>query len=254
MNNTASAISEFDLLYPALQAGFKDVLNPYNAATVLVFLIILSIWARKPLNIVLVGGVFIFTIGCAYFTSVFGYWDGLYLNEPFTSLIYIIYLLLGGAFILLGILEIMDRVRFKRESRIERFRLRLPCFFREDQGMKSRGRLISIILGIGSILLTFFIAQFIGVLAASFPQDEYIYVVYSFLLSGGNKGFVLRTFLLYCLVLIMPLIIAWIVVYFCSKKCKGNLRAVLIYKTVLSALYIATGVGLGCFISAVQSA
>jgi len=238
---------DFSVLVPALTTGLGDSVNPCNFATLLIFVTILSYIAHTPLRIIIFGGLFIAFAGGIQLLSVWGLLDQMLTQPIILDVIRIGYLLTAAVFLFLGIMHILDWWRYKQQSDTKCFKLPLPVFFRnksEDHQLKLWKKVLIFSLNLCLVAFSAFIMSFIGTV---YPQSKYMFVVHSFLMAGGDRGFAQQSFSVYSLAMILPLIIAWFVILCLALWKKRGVKIVSYYKGILSALFISTGLGLGYF-------
>jgi len=237
----------FSLFIPAIVTGLGDSFNPCNFATLLIFVTILSNIGNTSKRLFLFGGLFIVLAGGIQFLSALGSWDQFLTLTIALEILTYGYLLLAAAFLFLGVIHAMDWWRYKKQCNTECFKLRLPVFFQENVENRSLKLRQKIFKNIGNTIVVVFAAIFLPFIGAIYPQNEYVFVVHSFLMAGGDKGFVYQSFGLYSFAMVLPLIIAWLIIWFLALRKKRGGRIISYYKGVLAALYFAAGIGLGYF-------
>jgi hypothetical protein len=97
---------------------------------------------------------------------------------------------------------------------------------------------------IGMLSLAAIIIPLVGTI---YPQSEYVFIVHSFFMAGGDKELVQQSFDLYSFAMVLPLMITWLAIWILTLGKKRGAKVISYYKGILSALYIATGIGLGYF-------
>jgi hypothetical protein len=177
-----------------------------------------------------------------------GYWDVLLTSSLIIDAINILYLILSVGFITLGILNILDWGGYKKLGSIDSFRIKIPAFSMESRKNNTRigGKGIAKLIAV--ILLTAFCGLLLNLMGAIYPQAEYMYIVHSFGVSGGNIDFVNFMFLHYSVAMSLPMIIAWIVMIVAKFSKTKKLGFVLYFKGIMAALLCASGAGLGYFV------
>jgi len=237
----------FSVLFPALKIGVEDSINPCGIAAALIFVILCSYFGYRQRHIFWLGTLFIASaVGTQHMLGL-GYWD-LVLTAPFIfNFIRTTYLILAVTFIILGALNISDWRKYKKHLDIECFRLKLPVFFQDYQKNRLLTGKHKVLRVINIILFTAFTGFVVTLMGSIYPQNEYVFILHSFLLSGGDRGFVYTSFFLYSLAMNMPTIAAWLTIIWLTRKKKKNVRALLYFKGVISALFFSTGIGLGYF-------
>jgi len=240
---------DFSLLSKAFLAGLGDSFSAGNIATVLIFVLFLSVIGLTGKRVFLLGLLFVGIVGGMQFSSVMGAWDHVITHLFFLNASRFIYLLLAIYFLYLGIVNIADWWKYKKSNDIQRFRLNLPVFLHcgDKPKVSIEGWLKKIFEAVRFILLTVFIAFVGALLALTFPQNEYIFIVHSFMMAGGDKIFVNLSFILYSLAVILPLIALWILIVWIFLKKRGDTKAILYYKLTGAALCLSAGIGIGCY-------
>lgn len=238
---------EFSLFVPVVMSGLGDSINPCNFTTLLIFIMILSRIGYTPIRIVVYGGLFICFAGGVQFLSVLGSWDQLLTLPIVLDVLRFGYLLTAAAFLYFGVVHILDWQRYKKDNDTKHFKLQLPVFFQDLAENCPPMKLKRILAVIQNISFVGFAAISMSLVGAVYPQNEYVFIVHSFLMSGGDRGFVYQNFSLYVFAMVLPLILAWVTILSLALRKKHSAKIISYYKGILSALFIATGIGLGCF-------
>ena len=179
--------------------------------------------------------------------SVMGFWDQLLTHPIILDIVRMGYLLIAAAFFFLGIMHILDWWRYKKERDTACFRLKLPVFFQsniENRPLKWWQKVFAIVGDVGLIVFAAVMMSFIGTV---YPQNEYLFIVHSFLVAGGDRGFAFQSFGLYSIVMVLPMIVAWIVVLCLALSKNRGAKIISYYKGILSALLVSTSIGIGYF-------
>jgi len=237
----------FSLLVPAFMSGLGDSINPCNFATLLIFITVLSNIGHTPMRLFFFGGLFIVLAAGVHYLSVFGSWDYFLTLTIALEILTFGYLLLSAAFLFLGAVHALDWLRYKKQRTAECFKLRMPAFFQDKVEGHSLTVRKKIFIMIRDIIAVAFAAILMPFISAIYPQNEYVFVVHSFLMAGGDKGFVRQSFGFYSFAMVLPLIIAWLIIWFLALQKKRSVKIISYYKGILAALYFATGIGLGYF-------
>lgn len=237
----------FSLFVPAVMSGLGDSVNPCNFATLLIFIIVLSNIGHTPMRLFLFGGLFIVLAGGIQFLSVLGSWDHFLTLTIALEILCFGYLLIAAAFLFLGVMHALDWWRYKKQCNTECFKLQLPVFFQdkvENHSLNLKQKIFTITK---HTIVVVFVAIFMPFIGAIYPQNEYVFIVHSFLMAGGDKGFAYWSFGLYSFAMVLPLIAAWLVIWFLALRKKRSVKIISYYKGIMAALFFATGIGLGYF-------
>lgn len=235
------------IYWEVLVGGFYDVANPCNGAAIIIFLIYLSILGKSQARVFNLGLLYCLVAWCAHMTALLGAWDGFLTWDVFLIAVRWFYTVLGGVFIILGVLELGDWRRQKSHNMPVKFTLRRPAFLAVLEENKPKKSFVWFFKTVGLGLLTALISFLGAVLSTAFPQDEIIYIIHSDMMARGSVGFALSAFALYSLVMVAPMVGAWLMVRQLSSTQRGHLRTVSFYKLIVSALYLSIGVGLGYY-------
>jgi len=247
MDQSALNGFDFSLLVPALTAGLRDSINPCNFASILILIIILSHIAHTPLRIILFGGLFIGLTGGVQMLSVMGFWDPLLTYPIILDVVRMGYFLVATAFLFLGTVHIIDWWRYKKIRDTACFKLKLPVFFQsksESRPSKWWQKVLTITRKVITIVFAAVMMSFIG---AVYPQSEYMFIVHSFFVSGGDRGFTFQSFGIYSIAMVLPMIMAWIIILCLALWKNRGAKMISYYKGILAALLISTSVGIGYF-------
>ena len=234
-------------LAAAFKAGLGDGINPCILASVLIFIVYLSFFGETKRRIFVLGLLYVFAAVRMQEMITAGLWDGLLIGPLTQRAINIIYLFLSAGFSVLGVLNFLDWRSQRFSSGMKSLRLKTPAFLRVTEestvsfGTRSALRIILI------AILAFLIGAVVTLLAAIYPQTEYIYIVYSFLVSGGDKNLVRDMFFYYSVATALPLIITWVALMLVNLLFKGRENVCVLYNGAMAALYCSGGLGLGYF-------
>lgn len=235
-------------LYPAFIIGVEDGINPCGFAAALILMLYLSFIGYTRRHIILYGGLLIFSAWLTQFTIAFGFWDYFLTLNGVLFVVQGLYWLLAGIFLVLGILNILDWWRYKKYLDMDCFRVKLPAFFRIRRASRVISQRRKIVLVMGIAILTFLVGEIVALMGSIYPQDEYIFIVHSFFMSGGDRVFVYWSMILYSFAMVLPMIVAWLMILVLVSLKKRNSKVILYYKGVTAALFLSTGTGLGCFL------
>jgi len=237
----------FSLLVPAFMSGLGDSINPCNFATLLVFITVLSNVGHTPLRIFFLGGFFIILAARVHYLSVYGSWDYFLTLTIALEILTFGYRLLAAAFLFLGVVHALDWWKYKKKGSVDCFKLKLPVFFQDKVESHSLTVRKKIFIFVRDIITVVFAAILMPFISAIYPQNEYVFVVHSFLMAGGDEGFVRQSFGFYSFAMVLPLFIAWLIIWFLALRKKRTITTISYYKGILAVLYFATGIGLGYF-------
>ncbi len=235
------------MLLPAFTVGMYDGVNPCNFASALVFLIYLSIIGKTQRRIFWLGSLFLMIIVATNVALAFGVFDSLMVMPFADKVVTIGYWAFTAAFFSFGFFDILDWGRYKKSSDTALFRRKLPAFLDELYPIESISVKKRILFGAIGVLVTILIAFGVTLAASIFPQREYVFIVHSFYIAGGDVLFAFWSFFQYSVALTLPLIAIWVIVLFLGRVGRTNAKVISYYKGISSALYLAVGVGLGYF-------
>jgi len=232
-------------LIPSLTFGVSDGINPCGVTTSLIFFIFLVRVAHTRRQILLLGFVYIIAAGVANYFLLMGAGDIILQGAFIQKMIRILYLVFACVFVLTGVWHFVDWWRYKCANDVKCFRIKLPGFFGQQPCLKTSSKVAAIfrkgLIALVGIILAFLTA----IMANIYPQSEYIFILHSFMMSGGDLVFVWWSFVLYSLAFILPVIITWVFIIWMSERSLVTGKFVSYFKGVLAAVLIATGIGLG---------
>jgi hypothetical protein len=157
-----------------------------------------------------------------------------------------IYFLLAAGFIFLGVVNIWDRIRYEKYFNPQLFKCTTPAFLKDfRQDPKAKKKPFFSLLGMA--LFAVGAGAFLSLLSAIYPQQEYIYIVHSYYLSGGDELFARASFIQYSIASTLPQLIVWFVVLVLGAL-RDQRRVILYYKSMSAALFLSVGIGLGYFL------
>ena len=234
-------------LLPAFKVGVNDAINPCGFATVLVFIYYLSAIGYTQKRVFWFGLLFILSSVAAHFGLTIGFFDPIVTSSLVLLLLRAFYFLLTSAFLVLGVLNIMDRWQYEKYSDVRRFRCKVPAFLKDLENEKPYHKIKTFLVIVEFILLALVVGILVTVCSSLYPQREYIFIVHSYLMAGGNGRFAFASFFQYAVASTWPLVVAWAAVL-CLNMARKKKKAILYYKTILSALFLSVGVGLGYFL------
>ena len=231
-------------LWPAVKNGFFDGLNPCAGAILLIFVMVLSGVGYTGKRIFVFGLLFIGVTIFMHYVSAIGFWDYLWTLPVVTYWVRIVYFVLSCGFCVIGVLDVADRFRYERHGDIRKFRMPLPIFFCATEGGSHLSTWLRVaILGVSGVVIIL-MAALLTFASAIYPQSEYVFVLHSHLLSGSNVSLSSRSIFTYSTMMVLPLVIAWLIIFWIGTRKKRNKVLILFYKSILSALFISIGVGL----------
>ena len=233
---------------PAFTAGMYDGVNPCSFALALIFLTYFSIIGKTPWRIFWLGLLFILAAIATNVALAFGVFDFLMIMPSAMKVVTVGYWIMAIVFVSFGVLDILDWWRYKKNSDTALFRRALPVFLGPCQERKATSLARRVLLGVMAILATLLIAFASTLAGSTFPQREYIFIVHSFYIAGGDKLFAFWSFLQYSVALVLPLIVLWMIVLFVSFSGRTRKKVISYYKGISAALFLAVGVGLGYFL------
>lgn len=235
-------------LPPVFKVGIYDGINPCGFATALIFVLYLSSVGYTQKRVFWLGLLFIVSSVVAQFGLACGLCDFI-VTVPFVMLfLRIFYFLLAAIFLVLGVIHIMDRWQYGKYFNTKRFKCKVPVFFNDSQSEKpaaSKTKRFLIIIEI--TLLTIAIGFFMTLCSSIYPQSEYIFIVHSYYMAGGDARFARLSFFQYSFATALPLAVVWIAILF-SGLMKKKTKVILYYKGISAALFLSVGIGLGYFL------
>jgi hypothetical protein len=238
--------NNYAFLLPAFTFGLEDGMNPCNFASALIFVLFLARVGNTRKRIFWLGLLFVFCSMVINYGLTLGVLDRLITPQFFTTFAFVFYLLLAVVFIVLGGVNIFDRVRYEKYFNTQLFKCAVPVFLKDGQGAWAPKKSGFVGL-VRAALFTVALGVLLPLLSTLYPQQEYIYIVRSYYMSGGKVGFAHASFIQYSIASVLPLLIAWVGVIF-LEKARGRCGVVLYYKGISAALFLAVGIGLGYFL------
>lgn len=246
-NKRSTPYASFALL-PAFTAGAYDGINPCGFASVLIFAVYLAYVGHTQKHIFWLGILFVISAILTHYTLAIGMFDAILLLPIALYAIRVIYWFLAASFLMFGVLNILDWWQYKKHFDVTCFRCTLPAYLNDSKSGQIAGIKKKIFTILLFILLAFFVAVTMTIAGSIYPQREYIFIVHSFLMAGGNSKFALLSFFQYSVASVLPLVLIWIVIFFVGCKARGKAKAISYYKGISSALFLSVGIGLGFFL------
>jgi hypothetical protein len=177
-----------------------------------------------------------------------GIFDSILTAPNILQMIRIVYWFLVCDFLIFGIFDIWDWLRYKKDFDASRFRSRLPAFLSDPQKGQVRNVGKRVLFGIQFVLLAFFFAVIMALAGSIYPQRDYIFIVHSYLMAGGDSKFAFWSFFQYSVASVLPLTVVWVVILCVGSKAREKVKVISYYKGISSALYLSVGIGLGVFL------
>ena len=235
-------------LFPAFTAGIGDSINPCGLASALILIMYLSLVGYTQKRVFWLGLLFILFSGLTHFGLAAGFFDYIIATPGVMHTLRILYFLLAAVFLVLGFLNISDRWQYEKYFDTGRFKYKVPAFFETLSDEKPAGKVKKFFIFVRFILFAMGSGFIVTLCSSIYPQDEYIFIVHSYLMSGGNAKFVFLSFFYYSVTANLPLITAWIVILFLGRARK-KMKMILYYKGISAALFLSVGIGLGYFLA-----
>jgi hypothetical protein len=235
-------------LLPAFTVGIYDGLNPCNFGTALIFLMYLSAIGHTLRQVVWFGFLFLVSSGAMQFLMSLGTFDRILTLPPTLQAICRWYGIVAVIFLFLGVVNILDWWRYKQHGDIGKFRSPLPGFLKGVHHQKKAGVITQILRNALLVPITMAIASGVTFASAIYPQREYIFILYSYMLAGGNASFALWSFFQYSLASVLPLVLIWAAAFLTGLKGRGHPSVIAYYKGISAALFLSIGIGLGYFV------
>ena len=239
---------DFFLLIPALQVGMEDSLNPCGLASVVTFILFLSIVGKTKKRLFFLGLFYLIAALRFQWMSCKGYWDMFMVSPKILSIIMGVYGVMAAVFFFLGVVHLMDWIHYRRTLSIEHFKIKSPVFLMGRQAEISNHRIRVILKTAALVMTAYFLGGMMTLMGSMYPQQEYIFMVHSFGLSGGNRGFVQSSFFLYSFAMVMPVIAAWVGIFYGFFAQKRRQRNIVFYKGIMFALFCSSSFSLGYFL------
>ncbi|MBN1869435.1 MAG: hypothetical protein JW847_02510 [Candidatus Omnitrophica bacterium] len=235
------------VLLPAFTVGIKDGINPCGLASALILILYLSWIGYTQKRVFTFGLLFIMASIVTQFGLVQGVFD-VFLTAPTSiSLFRILYFLMALGFILLGAINIFDRLQYGKFFNTKLFKCKVPAFLRIHEAERTAHKRGNVFRVIGVMLLAVVIGAIVTLFASLYPQLEYIFIIHSYYMAGGDMNFALSSFAQYCVATVLPQIFALIVVLIVGLM-REKRKAILYYKSISAALFLSVGIGLLFFL------
>ena len=232
----------------AFKAGLGDSINPCVLASVLLFIVYISFQGKSKRRIFFLGLLYILASVRMQQMIIAGFWDGLLMNSVVQRLISIVYFCIAVGFIVLSALHFLDwqSSRFGYDKR--RLWLNGPAFLhaRKDTALKPGIRCA--IQLVFAAISAYLISAVFTLIAAIYPQTEYIYIVHSFGVSGGDRNLVKGMFFYYSVAMALPVIVVWVVLMLGKLFSNGRTNIQVFYNGVMASLFCSGGLGLMYFV------
>ena len=235
------------MLLPAFTVGVYDSINPCRFASGLIFIIYLSFVGYTQKRIFWLGLLFVVSTVTAHFALTLGLFDSILAMPIVLKAIYLFYWMIAVVLFVLGILNILDWVRYKKYSDTTRFWCRMPAFLDDPQNGQAATKMKRALLGIQFVLLAFVVAVVMTLTGSIYPQREHIFIVHSYLMAGGDPRFALSSFFQYSVASTLILTATWLIVFLIGFTMRQKTKAIVYYKGIISALFLSVGTGLGYF-------
>ena len=232
----------------AFKAGLGDSINPCVLASVLIFIMYFSFLGKSNRHIFFLGFLYIFAAVRMQQMIVAGLWDGLLLKPLTQWAINIVYFFVAAAFIARGALYFLDWRAYRFNAGKSRLRLNIPAFLYAVKERTVKSGIRSAFQVVAIAILAFLTGAIFTLMAAIYPQTEYMYIVHSFWASGGDKALVNGMFFYYSMAMALPVITAWAALMLGNLSFKGRENTQACCSGVMAALYCSGGLGLGGFV------
>ena len=241
------------IFLPAFFTGFIACFSPYALANLLVFFIVLSVFARKKRQVLLLGLCFFISVLCSknLFFNEFVFFH--FSNKRTISIIRSLDKIIAFAFIVIGAVSFFDWISIKKNFVKASSFIKLPAFlkFSDKDGSKNSavkyegckdGGKFKVVL-----IFSVFLGFFLTLMESIWPQD-YLFFVQNILLQTEGEHFILN-----CRLVIYAMFFASPILFFCAAIIKvsnsvkmtffiiGNIS---FYKILVSAVYLSMGVAL----------
>ncbi|MDP8212023.1 MAG: hypothetical protein P9X22_01870 [Candidatus Zapsychrus exili] len=234
-------------LWPTFCLGFSDGFNPCSLANILLFVMILFDFSGSLIKVIISGVCFIVASLVANYLLVIGAFDFFLSSASSLKAISIFYTTIGAIFLILGILNFYDWIRYKNNRDSRKFLLKLPIFLRsQDDLRKKPTSKLRFFIGILFSAIISALFGFIVTIVQSVLAQDYTLFVNLLNQKDSSTSHSLAIFI-YGVSFVLPFIFVWlaIIAVFTIKKAKvifteqGSLA-----KIISSAILLSIGIGL----------
>lgn len=237
----------FFALLPAFKAGLYDGMNPCGFASALLLVLYLSWVGHTQRRVFWLGLMFIASSAITHFLLATGLFDAMITDFTVTLCFQIFYFVLVAVFLILGVFNMMDRRQYEKHFDTGKFRCKVPAFLKSRPGETPESKMKEFLVAVELILSAMIAGIFVTLCASIYPQREYIFIVHSYLMAGGNAKFAFLSFFQYGIASVLPLVIAWFAVFLLGLG-RTKTNVILYYKGIAAALFLSVGAGLEYFL------
>ncbi len=230
-------------LFPAFWSGIKYGFNPLAMTTILGFILFLSFFGKTRKRVIIFGLFFSAAVMVATFFLALGFSDKFFSIPVFYTSVRRFYLMVSGIFIIFGFVYLMDWVRYQKNKETSGFFLKEAVFLNGPKYIKEKFTTVFFL-----VLLSGFFGFILTLLSSFWPQDEYLFALFSFFMSGNDWKFVMSSFAMYSMAFVLPLIIVWVGIIWILSSSRIRMaltKAVSQRKIIASAVFLSMGFGLG---------
>ena len=196
-------------------SGLVDGVNPCAFAVIVFFISFLTVYGYRKREIACVGSAYCLAVFITYLLIGLGFFKFLYSIEKIYLLIKFFYYFVAFFCFLLGILSLVDYIRFRKTHNSEGIILQLPKFFKKriniTIGKTLRNKKRS---AFSLILASFSVGFLVSLLEAVCTGQVYIPTIVFILKNTDLKLKAASYLILYNLMFIMPLIVVFLLSFF----------------------------------------
>lgn len=231
-----------------LSLGLEDSLGVMGLLTILMLFIYFSLFCYTIKSAIYVSVAFFAAIVLTIMALIFGFYDKYLVTPSGTTVARINLLVIGGMFVALGVVNLLDWLKTKKNVTLEKHWHKFPhVLYQGNSTARPQSRLRRAFI----LFLLTYAALFLGftitLLSSLWMQDYRVTVSLFSLMLEGNQSAAIKDSLLYALGYIFPLICFdyfFIKIFFVEEGRQKIFRHISIYKIVVSALFLSTGAGL----------
>lgn len=219
--------------------GLEDAFHPFYAASFLIFTVVLSLFGISRGRLILFGSLYLIAYFIGLINVHIGVFDTLYLDEIFFGYLRMTYVGIGGLFLLIGAIHLVDWYRLRCKGCRKEEVIICPAFASLKGKSKERGQILQRLWLLLMVMLVLLLGITMSILAGVVPQ-EMIFILFSHLLAQGDGSRVTQIYIMYLIGLAFPLVLYWLICGIMQTKTVG-IKTLAYYKAVCAALFLAFG-------------
>ncbi|MCX5703566.1 MAG: hypothetical protein NT066_03640 [Candidatus Omnitrophica bacterium] len=249
-------ISSFKTFQPLtiIGAGLIDGINPCAFTVIVFFISFLALQGYRKRELVIIGLVFIFAVFLTYLLIGLGIFNFLYNLKGFWGLARIANISIGIFSIILGILAILDLLKFKKTGSTEGLFLQLPkpvkerihsligLYYRKPKELKAQGSRPHIFILLVSTLITGFLVSILELVCTG---QVYLPTISFVLKTTQLRLQALGYLVLYNIMFIIPLLIIFLLALLgvtSEQFAKFLKRRLSLAKIIMALLFFSLGI------------